>query len=126
VKAGELRALQAPLKERYRAEPEVALVTLRASGRLDGEGLTCKLDTGRALVEAGLHPATGGDGLSACSGDMLLEALVACAGGAKPAETLEDRAILRVAGRIPEQRVADSAVRAFGAQLKERSCRSAP
>src|SRR3954454_159878 len=80
VKAGELRALQAPLKERYRAEPEVALVTLRASGRLDGEGLTCKVETGRVLVEAGLHPATGGDGLSACSGDMLLEALVACAG----------------------------------------------
>jgi hypothetical protein len=80
VKAGELRALQAPLKERYRAEPEVALVTLRASGRRDGEGLTCKVETGRALVEAGLHPATGGDGLSACSGDMLLEALVACAG----------------------------------------------
>ena len=80
MKAGELRALQAPLKERYRAEPEVALVTLRASGRLDGEGLTCKVETGRALVEAGLHPATGGDGLSACSGDMLLEALVACAG----------------------------------------------
>ena len=80
MKAGELRALQAPLKERYRAEPEVALVTLRASGRLDGEGLTCKVETGRALVEAGLHPATGGDGLSACSGDLLLEALVACAG----------------------------------------------
>jgi uncharacterized OsmC-like protein len=72
--------LQTPLKERYRAEPEAALVTLRASGRLDGEGLTCNVETGRALVEAGLHPATGGDGLSACSGDMLLEALVACAG----------------------------------------------
>jgi len=72
--------LQAPLKERYRAEPDAALVTLRASGRLDGAGLTCKVETGRALVEAGLHPATGGDGLSACSGDMLLEALVACAG----------------------------------------------
>jgi uncharacterized OsmC-like protein len=80
VEAGELRALQAPLKERYRAEPDAALVTLRASGRLDSEGLTCKVETGRALVEAGLHPATGGDGLSACSGDMLLEALVACAG----------------------------------------------
>jgi len=80
VKASELRELQAPLKERYRATPEAALVTLRAQGRLGAESLTCKVDTGRALVEAGLHPATGGDGLSACSGDMLLEALVACAG----------------------------------------------
>ena len=80
MKAGELRELQAPLKERYRAEPQAALVTLRAHGRLGEEGLTCKVETGRALVEAGLHPATGGDGLSACSGDMLLEALVACAG----------------------------------------------
>jgi len=80
VKAGELRELQAPLKERYRAEPQAALVTLRAQSRLGEEGLTCKVETGRALVEAGLHPATGGDGLSACSGDMLLEALVACAG----------------------------------------------
>jgi uncharacterized OsmC-like protein len=80
VKAGELRELQAPLKERYRASPEAAVVTLRAQGRLGPESLTCKVETGRALVEAGLHPATGGDGLSACSGDMLLEALVACAG----------------------------------------------
>jgi len=80
VNAGELRELQAPLKERYRAEPEAALVTLRAHGRLGEEGLTCKVETGHALVEAGLHPATGGDGLGACSGDMLLEALVACAG----------------------------------------------
>jgi uncharacterized OsmC-like protein len=80
MKAGELRELQAPLKERYRAQPEAALVTLRAHGRVGDEGLTCKVETGRSLVEAGLHPATGGDGLSACSGDMLLEALVACAG----------------------------------------------
>src|SRR6266436_1557197 len=80
VKSSELRELQAPLKERYRAEPQAALVTLRAQGRLGDEGLTCKVETGRALVEAGLHPATGGDGLSACSGDMLLEALAACAG----------------------------------------------
>jgi uncharacterized OsmC-like protein len=80
VKAGDLRALQAPLKERYRETPDAALITLRAHGRLGDEGLTCKVETGRALVEAGLHPATGGDGLSACSGDMLLEALVACAG----------------------------------------------
>src|SRR5438552_15336186 len=79
MNADEIRSLQAPLKERYRECPETALVTLRAEGRI-GEGLTCKIETGKALVEAGLHPATGGDGLSACSGDMLLEALVACAG----------------------------------------------
>jgi uncharacterized OsmC-like protein len=75
----ELKALQAPLKERYRAEPAAALVTLKAEGRL-GDGLTCSVSTARALVEAGLHPATGGSGREACSGDMLLEALVACAG----------------------------------------------
>ena len=75
-----LRALQAPLKARYRDEPEAARITLRASGELGAESLTCKVETGRAVVEAGLHPATGGEGLSACSGDMLLEALVACAG----------------------------------------------
>ncbi len=75
----ELRALQAPLKERYRAEPGAALITLRVQGRI-GEGVTCRVETGRALVEAGLHPATGGSGASACSGDMLLEALAACAG----------------------------------------------
>ena len=79
MQADTLRALQTPLKERYRQEPEAALVTLRAKGRL-GENLTCKIETGKALVAAGLHPATGGSGLSACSGDMLLEALVACAG----------------------------------------------
>ncbi len=78
--ADELRALQAPLKDRYRDEPEAAVVTLRAAGEIGGEGVACKVDTGRALVEAGLHPATGGSGLQACSGDMLLEALVACAG----------------------------------------------
>src|SRR6266571_3510310 len=77
--ADELRSLQAPLKAQYRERPDTALVTLRAEGRI-GEGLSCKVETGKALVEAGLHPATGGDGLSACSGDMLLEALVACAG----------------------------------------------
>jgi uncharacterized OsmC-like protein len=75
----ELRALQAPLKERYREAPGAALITLHAEGRL-GEGVTCKIETGRALAVAGLHPATGGDGFAACSGDMLLEALVACAG----------------------------------------------
>src|SRR5215813_12622089 len=74
-----LKDLQAPLKQQYRDRPETALITLKAEGRL-GEAVTCKVDTGRALVEAGLHPATGGDGLAACSGDMLLEALVACAG----------------------------------------------
>ena len=74
-----LKSLQAPIKAKYREQPDAALVTLRAEGRI-GEGLTCKLETGQALVAAGLHPATGGDGLSACSGDMLLEALVACAG----------------------------------------------
>ncbi len=75
-----LRFLQAPLKERYRAAPESALITLRASGELGAHGITCKVDTGRAIAEAGLHPATGGDGSALCSGDMLLEALVACAG----------------------------------------------
>jgi uncharacterized OsmC-like protein len=77
--AEELRAIQAPLKEQYREIPESAVITLRAKGKL-GEGVTCKIETGKALVAAGLHPATGGNGLSACSGDMLLEALVACAG----------------------------------------------
>lgn len=75
-----LRALQAPLKDRYRDDPGAALITLRAQGTLGSESLTCKVETGRALVEAGLHPATGGPGTFACSGDMLLEALVACAG----------------------------------------------
>ena len=79
MKAEELRSLQAPLKERYRQQPEAALVTLRAEGRL-GEGMSCKVATSKAMIEAGLHPATGGNGLMACSGDMLLEALVACAG----------------------------------------------
>ncbi len=78
--AEDLRGLQAPLKERYRAEPELAKVTLRAKGALDSSGIACKVETGRALAIAGLHPATGGDGLALCSGDMLLEALVACAG----------------------------------------------
>ncbi len=75
----ELKNLQAPLKEQYRTEPASAIITLKAQGKI-GEGISCKVETGRALVEAGLHPATGGDGLLACSGDMLLEALVACAG----------------------------------------------
>jgi uncharacterized OsmC-like protein len=75
----ELKALQAPLKKKYREEPGSAIVTLKAEGKV-GEGISCKVETGRALVEAGLHPATGGTGLLACSGDLLLEALVACAG----------------------------------------------
>lgn len=79
MKAEELKTLQAPLKERYRQEPEAALVTLKAEGRL-GEGVSCKVATSKAMIEAGLHPATGGNGSMACSGDMLLEALVACAG----------------------------------------------
>ena len=79
MNADELRSLQAPLKAQYRERPETALVTLRAEGRI-GQGITCKVETGKARVEAGLHPATGGDGLSACSADMLLEALVGCAG----------------------------------------------
>ena len=79
MNAQDLKALQAPIKDRYRNEPQAALVTLRAQGRL-GEGIACRVDTARALVEAGLHPATGGSGSQACSGDMLLEALVACAG----------------------------------------------
>jgi uncharacterized OsmC-like protein len=80
MNADDLRALQAPLKDRYREEPGAAVVTLRARGSLEGGGIACKVETGRALVEAGLHPATGGTGTQACSGDMLLEALVACAG----------------------------------------------
>jgi len=77
--ADELRSLQAPLKAQYRERPETALVTLSAEGRI-GDGVTCKIESGKARVEAGLHPATGGDGQSACSADMLLEALVGCAG----------------------------------------------
>jgi uncharacterized OsmC-like protein len=78
--AESLRSLQAPLKARYRETPEAALITLRAEGELGSQDLVCRVETGRALVEAGLHPATGGSGLQACSGDMLLQALAACAG----------------------------------------------
>jgi uncharacterized OsmC-like protein len=80
VNAEDLRALQAPIKDRYRAEPEAAHITLKARGALDDSHIACKVETGRALAVAGLHPATGGSGLELCSGDMLLEALVACAG----------------------------------------------
>jgi uncharacterized OsmC-like protein len=79
MKADELKNLQLPLKEKYRNEPEAAFITLKAQGNI-GEGISCSVETGKALVQAGLHPATGGTGLLACSGDMLLQALVACAG----------------------------------------------
>jgi uncharacterized OsmC-like protein len=75
-----LRAMQAPIKDRYKADPQTAVITLKASGTLDNTNIACKVETGRALAVAGLHPATGGSGLELCSGDMLLEALVACAG----------------------------------------------
>ena len=80
MESTELRALQAPLKDQYRAEPDSAVVTLRAQGTLDDQHIACKVETGRALAIAGLHPASGGTGAELCSGDMLMEALVACAG----------------------------------------------
>jgi uncharacterized OsmC-like protein len=80
IDAAALRALQAPLKERYKSDPDAALITLRAKGDIDDQSIACKVETGRAIQTAGLHPATGGSGLELCSGDMLLEALVACAG----------------------------------------------
>jgi uncharacterized OsmC-like protein len=79
MNSAELKNLQAPLKEKYKAEPDSAIITLKAHGKV-GEGISCKVETGRAIIEAGLHPATGGTGMLACSGDLLLEALVACAG----------------------------------------------
>lgn len=79
MKSEELKNLQGPLKEQYNTHPDTAMITLKAQGEI-GEGISCKVETGRALVEAGLHPATGGNGMLACSGDMLLQALVACAG----------------------------------------------
>src|SRR5688572_10951812 len=94
----ELRALQAPLKQRYRETPESASITLKAEGEL-GEGVACRVDTGRALVEAGLHPATGGTGLQLCSGDMLLQALVACAGVTLSAVAMSMGIVLR-GGRL--------------------------
>ena len=80
MNAEELRALQAPLKDNYRSNPQAASITLKAAGRIGDESISCRVETGKALVEAGLHPGSGGDGSFACSGDMLLEALVACAG----------------------------------------------
>src|SRR5450631_4723876 len=79
MNSAELKSLQEPIKEKYRTDPESAIITLKAEGVV-GEGISCKVETGRAIVEAGLHPATGGTGMLACSGDLLLEALVACAG----------------------------------------------
>jgi uncharacterized OsmC-like protein len=102
MKADELKSLQAPIKERYRQEPKEAMITLRAEGKI-GEGVTCNVQTGKALIEAGLHPATGGNGLSACSGDMLLESLVACAG-----------VTLRAVATALEIPLRDAAVRAEG------------
>lgn len=99
VDAEALRALQAPIKAKYREAPDSAVITLKAKGHV-GEGITCKVETGRAIAEAGLHPATGGTGLELCSGDMLLEALVACAGVTLKAVatalgiTLEDAEVL--------------------------------
>ena len=78
--AAGLRALQAPIKEKYRSDPKAGVITLKAKGTLDDQNIACKIETGRALAVAGLHPATGGSGMELCSGDMLLEALVACAG----------------------------------------------
>jgi uncharacterized OsmC-like protein len=78
--AAELRATQAPIKERYKSDPKAAMITLKAKGSIDSDGIACKVETGRQIAMAGLHPATGGSGLELCSGDMLLEALVACAG----------------------------------------------
>lgn len=79
MNSADLKSLQEPIKEKYRTDPASAIITLKAQGKL-GEGISCKVETGRAMIEAGLHPATGGTGMLACSGDMLLEALVACAG----------------------------------------------
>ena len=79
MNSAELKNLQAPIKEKYKSEPESAMITLKARGKI-GEGISCKVETGKAIIEAGLHPATGGTGMLACSGDLLLEALVACAG----------------------------------------------
>ena len=102
MKSEELRNLQAPLKEKYRNQPGSAMITLKAEGKA-GDGITCKVETGRALAEAGLHPATGGDGMLICSGDMLLEALVACAG-----------VTLRAVSTVMNIDIKDAVVRAEG------------
>ena len=102
MEAAELKGIQAPIKARYREDPEAAVITLTAEGVI-GEGVSCSVNTGRALVEAGLHPATGGSGMQACSGDMLLEALVACAG-----------VTLNAVATALELKVRDATVRAEG------------
>jgi len=96
-----LRAMQAPLKERYKGDPKAAYITLKARGTLDDAHIACKVETGRALAIAGLHPATGGSGLELCSGDMLLEALVACAGVTLKAVATALEIPLRFGGRRP-------------------------
>jgi uncharacterized OsmC-like protein len=98
----ELRALQAPIKERYKSDPTAGLITLKAKGSIDAEGISCKVDTGRAIATAGLHPATGGSGLELCSGDMLLEALVACAGVTLKSVSTAIEVPLRVGNVIAE------------------------
>jgi len=100
MNAEEMRLIQAPLKDRYRADPKAGLVTLRAKGALDSAGIACKVETGRALAVAGLHPATGGSGAELCSGDMLLEALVACAGVTLKAVATHARRRKGCAGRL--------------------------
>src|SRR5258705_7625539 len=101
--AAALRAMQAPIKERYKSAPEAALVTLKAKGALDATNIACKVETGRAIAVAGLHPATGGSGLELCSRDMLLEALVACAGGT-----------LKAVATAPEVRLGGAIISAEG------------
>ena len=95
--ATELRAMQAPIKERYKSDPDAAVITLKAKGSIENEGIACKVETGRALAVAGLHPATGGSGLELCSGDMLLEALVACAGVTLKSVATADRSAAEAA-----------------------------
>ncbi len=104
--AAELRATQAPIKDRYKTDPKAAMITLKAKGSIENEGIACKVETGRALAVAGLHPASGGSGLELCSGDMLLEALVACAG-----VTL--KSVSTAAGRSASIRKRRSALRKF-------------
>ena len=99
-----LRALQAPIKERYKADPKAGLITLKAKGALDDANIACKVETGRALAVAGLHPATGGSGMELCSGDMLLEALVACAGVTlKAVATALDRSLNRAPSGVEDE-----------------------
>jgi hypothetical protein len=118
MNADSLKAIQSPLKDAYRTDPGQALITLRAIGDLSGDGIACKVDTGRALVHAGLHPATGGDGSFACSGDMLLEALAACAGVTLKAVATASRAISIFAARSVSPRMLRSASSRSGSPLR--------